>query len=82
MREEPAFSPMSVKHAKVIAKVTGKVAGKCSVCAACCTAAFLPTTVIAFNASAPSGALPAVEPTTHFGFFTDGPDRPPRLPLA
>ncbi|MEP6875985.1 MAG: hypothetical protein ABI887_16630 [Burkholderiales bacterium] len=69
-----AFSPLTAKHAKVT--------GKCSACAACCTVAFLPTTVIALTALAPSRALPVVELTTHVGFFTDGPDRPPRLSLA
>ena len=69
-----SFSPMSAKHAKVV--------GKCSACAACCSVAFLPTTVIAFTAPVPSRVLPVVELTTQVGFFTDGPDRPPRLPLA
>ena len=72
--EGSAFSPLAAKHVKVM--------GKCSACAACCTFAFLPTTVIAFTAPAPSRALPVVELTTDVGFFTDGPDRPPRLPLA
>ena len=72
--EGSSFSPLSGKHAKVV--------GKCSACAACCTVAFLPTTVIAFTAPAPSRALEAVELTLHVGFFTDGPDRPPRLLLA
>lgn len=65
---------LSAKHAKVT--------GKCSACASCCSAVALPTTVIAFTAAAPSRALPVVELTTRVGFFTDGPDRPPRLPLA
>ena len=72
--EDTAFSPLTAKPASVM--------GKCSACAACCTVAFLPTTVIAFTAPAPSRALPVVELTTHVGFFTDGPDRPPRLSLA
>ena len=72
--ERPAFNPLSAKHAKVM--------GKCSACAACCSVAFLPTTVIAFTAPAPSRALLVVELTTHVGFFTDGPDRPPRFPLV
>ena len=69
-----AFSPLSAKHAKVV--------GKCNVCAACCSFAVLPTAVIAFTAQAPNRALPVVELTTNAGFFTDGPDRPPRSPLA
>ena len=69
-----SFSPLSARHAKVV--------GKCSACASCCTVAFLPTTVITFTAPALSRAPAVVELTTHVGFFTDGPDRPPRLPLA
>ena len=72
--EGSAFGPLAAKDAKAM--------GKCSACAACCTVAFLPTTVIAFTAPAPSRALPVVELTTHVGFFTDGLDRPPRLFLA
>ena len=72
--EDSAFSPLTAKHANVM--------GKCSACAACCTVAFLPTNVIAFTAPAPSRVLPVVELTTHAGFIADGPERPPRLPLA
>jgi hypothetical protein len=64
------------------AAVHAKVTGKCSACSACCAVAVLPASVIAFSAPAPSRALPVVELTTHVGFFTDGPDRPPRLHLA
>lgn len=67
-------SPKSAKHAKVV--------GKCGSCASCCTAAFLPTTIAEFKASTPSRAIAVVELTTRVGFFTDGPDRPPRLRLA
>lgn len=73
-RQGSSFSPLPAKRAKVV--------GKCSACAACCTVAFLPTTVIAFTASASSRALQVVELTSHVGFFTGGPDRPPRLLLA
>ena len=72
--EDSAVSPLTAKHAKVM--------GKCSACAACCTVVFLPTNVIAFTAPAPSHGLPMVEPTTQTGFIADGPERPPRLPLA
>ena len=72
--DESAIGPQSAKPAKVV--------GKCSACAACCTVAFLPTNVIAFTAPAPSRAPPVVELTTVVGFFTDGPDRPPRILLA
>ena len=72
-----SFSPASVKHVK-----HANVPGKCSACAACCTVAFLPTAIIAFTEPAPSRALAVVEPVAHVGFFTDGPDRPPRIPLA
>ena len=69
-----AGSPVPAKPAKAM--------GKCSACAVCCAVAFLPTTVIAFNAPAPSRAPVVVELTTRVGFVTDGPDRPPRLPLG
>ena len=69
-----SVSPPAEKHAKVVSK--------CSTCAACCTVAFLPTNVIAFTAPPPSRVLPVVELTTHAGFIADGPERPPRLPLA
>ncbi|MEO8058308.1 MAG: hypothetical protein ABI671_08260 [Burkholderiales bacterium] len=72
--DESAASPLAAKHAKVV--------GKCSACAACCTVAFLPTSIVTFIAPAPSRALPVVELSTPVGFFTDGPDRPPRLRLA
>lgn len=72
--DRSALSPLSSKHAKGV--------GKCSACAACCTVAFLPSTVIAFDAPALGRAPAAVELITHVGFFTDGPDRPPRLSLA
>ena len=69
-----AFGPMAAKHAEVV--------GKCSACAACCVVAFLPTTVIAFTALAPSRSVPMLELTTHVDFVADGPDKPPRLVLA
>ena len=69
-----AVRPVVAKHAEVM--------GKCSACAACCTVAFLPTTVISFTAPAPSRSLPVFELTTHIGFVADGPDKPPRLALA
>ena len=65
---------MAAKHANVM--------GKCSACAACCTVAFLPTTIVAFAAPAPRRVLPVVELTAHVGFVADGPDKPPRLFLA
>ena len=72
--EDSASGTLTAKHANAM--------GKCSSCAACCSVAFLPATVIAFTAPVPSRVLPVVELTAHVGFFTDGPDRPPRLPLA
>lgn len=72
--EGSAVGTPSAKHDKVM--------GKCSVCAACCTVAFLPTAVMAFTAPAPDRALAVVELITRVGFFTDGPDRPPRLFLT
>ena len=71
---QSAGSPVSAKQAKVI--------GKCSACAACCTVAVLPTAAITFTAPAPGRAPVVAVLTTRFGFFTDGPDRPPRATLA
>lgn len=83
--DEPAAGTASSSKDSVLEAVStghGKVVGKCSACASCCSVACLPAALIAFTAPAPSRALPVVELTTHVGFFTDGPDRPPRLPLA
>ena len=72
--QESPVSPPAAKHAKV--------SGKCSACAACCTVAYLPTTVVPFTVPSPGHALPVLEPITHGGFIADGPERPPRLLLA
>ena len=72
--QESPVSPLVAKHAKV--------SGKCSACAACCTVAFLPTTVVPFTVPAPGHVLPVVELITRSGFIADGPERPPRLHLA
>lgn len=55
---------------------------KCSACAACCVGAALPAAALVFAAFAPAAAPTASPCASHVGFFTDGPDRPPRLPLA
>ena len=72
--DRSTFSPLPAEPVKGM--------GKCSACAACCMVAFLPTSVIAFTAQAPSHALPVIESTIRVGFFTEGPDRPPRRSLA
>ena len=56
-----------------------KAANKCSTCAACCVFACLPTALVEFAASTPGSALAVVVLALDVGFFTDGPDRPPRL---
>jgi hypothetical protein len=55
---------------------------KCSACAACCMGAALPAAALVFPASARAIAPAFFVPASHVGFFTDGPDRPPRLFLA
>jgi hypothetical protein len=59
-----------------------KSKSKCSACAACCIGAALPAAALVFApfdaATAPVGSAPA----SRVGFFTDGPDRPPRLHLV
>ena len=55
---------------------------KCSVCAACCSAAAIHSTLLKLPAVEPAAAdfaalVPVVEP-----FASDGPDRPPRHVLA
>jgi hypothetical protein len=55
---------------------------KCSACAACCMGAALPAAALMFASFAPATApsfFVCVEPV---GFFTDGPDRPPRISLV
>ena len=55
---------------------------KCSACAACCVGAALPTSPLEFLSFPPAVARDCSVPAAHVGFFTDGPDRPPRLPLV
>ena len=66
----------SVHHLNKLSKF------KCSACAACCVGAALPTSSLEFLSFPPAVALDHFVPTPHVGFFTDGPDRPPRLPLV
>ena len=56
--------------------------GKCSACAVCCAVAYLPTAVLAFPPSVPAEMPATFESQAPAAFFTDGPDRPPRLFLA
>ena len=55
---------------------------KCSACAACCVGAALPTSPLEFLSFPPAVAKDCSVPAAHVGFFTDGPDRPPRLLLV
>lgn len=55
---------------------------KCSACAACCMGAALPTATLTFASVAPATVPTFFVPVSHVGFFTDGPDRPPRLFLV
>lgn len=55
---------------------------KCSACAACCMGAAMPTAAVTFKAFPPAIAPDSIVPTTHVGFVTDGPDRPPRVFLV
>lgn len=56
--------------------------GKCSACASCCSAAFLPTEVVAVRLPAATQFVSPLLPAWVAVFQTDGPDRPPRLILA
>ena len=66
----------SVHHLNKLSKF------KCSACAACCVGAALPTSSLEFLSFPPAIARDCLVPAAHVGFFTDGPDRPPRLPLV
>ena len=72
--DSAALSSVSAKRGKA-------VEGKCTACAACCTVAFLPVSVIAVKAPAPCRVFPLVALTTHVGYVADGLDRPPRFLL-
>lgn len=55
---------------------------KCSACAACCMGAAMPTAAVTFKAFPPAMTPDSLVLTSHVGFVTDGPDRPPRLFLV
>lgn len=55
---------------------------KCSACAACCVTAALPASTLRFEAAVDAMAPPTPLFLVPVAFFTDGPDRPPRLLLA
>lgn len=55
---------------------------KCSACAACCMGAAMPTAAVTFKAFPPAMTPDSLVLTSHVGFVTDGPDRPPRLSLV
>lgn len=52
---------------------------KCSACAACCMGAAMPTAAVGFEPLPPAVAPAIYVPTSHVGFVSDGPDKPPRL---
>ena len=52
---------------------------KCNACAVCCMGAAMPTAIFTFELFPPAMAPESSVPTSHVGFVTDGPDRPPRL---
>ena len=52
---------------------------KCNACAVCCMGAAMPTAIFSFEPSPPAMVPEFFVLTSHVGFVTDGPDRPPRL---
>ncbi|MDE2626847.1 MAG: hypothetical protein KGL99_06810 [Burkholderiales bacterium] len=52
---------------------------KCSACASCCVGAALPTATLEFAAVAGAFVPTPFVPVSRVGFYTDSPDRPPRL---
>ena len=52
---------------------------KCNACAVCCTGAAMPTAIFTFELLPPAMTPELFVPTSHAGFVTDAPDRPPRL---
>lgn len=69
-------------HAPSAADISKLSKLKCSACASCCLGLALPTAVVALTPFAPADAPVFVIRVEPVGFFTDGPDRPPRLRLA
>ena len=70
-------------HGGASAQAIGKVSKlKCSACAACCVGAALPAAALTFASFAPVTLPVLAVPASIVGFFTDGPDRPPRLFLS
>ncbi len=55
---------------------------KCSACASCCVGAALPTATLEFAPVAGAVVPTPFVPASRVGFYTDSPDRPPRLNLA
>ncbi len=52
---------------------------KCNACAVCCMGAAMPTAIFTFEPFAPAMVPEFFVLTSHIGFVTDAPDRPPRL---
>ena len=70
-------------HGGAPAHPAGKLSKlKCSACAACCVGAALPASALTFASFAPVTLPVLAVPASIVGFFTDGPDRPPRLFLS
>lgn len=66
----------SLGHLDKLSKV------KCSACAACCVGAVLPTAALEFTPVIGAVAPTTFVPASRVGFYTDSPDRPPRLVIA
>lgn len=75
-------SSASVDDAMPAADLATLTTQQCSACASCCVGAALPVARVVVEPIAPALPPPFVVGTPTVGFFTDGPDRPPRLPLA
>lgn len=67
-----AVAAVAANHTDAAAKL------KCSVCAACCHAAALAPPALTFESMPPVTRPDSFVAVSVLGFFTDGPDRPPR----
>ena len=79
---DPHDGDGSVKAVKAKDSAQSLSKGSCSLCATCCTAAALPATIVAFDATAFVEPLSAAVVSSVAVFLTDGPERPPRFLLA
>ena len=56
--------------------------GKCSACAACCVGASMPVSMFTTVWTPQTLRHAPVQYRSHIAFYTEGPERPPRLSLA